>query len=130
MPESQSLDQLITEVNADAGPTPTPRKGTALSVVDQPWSPHLVVSLAGGFLLFGVLVCAAMAFLMLRGRRSTDLLRAFSLPLIIVSAVFLVVTGYSAQQISSVIGLLGAIAGYILGSNERAPPKPDGQGET
>ena len=38
------------------------------------------------------------------------------LSLIIVAAIFLVVVGYTSEQIAPVMGLLGAIAGYILGS--------------
>jgi hypothetical protein len=98
-------------------------QGTEQAELKQPWSPELVTRLSGSFLLFGGAICAVTAALLWRRCRAADILRAFSLPLIIVSAVYLVVTGYSDQQISSVIGLLGAIAGYILGSRDQ-PASP------
>jgi hypothetical protein len=106
---------------SEASPAPSKPAPTGQAVVQQPWSPELVTKLSGSFLVFGAAICAVTALLLWRKCKSGDILRAFSLPLIIVSAVYLVVTGYSDQQISSVIGLLGAIAGYILGSKESTP---------
>jgi len=41
--------------------------------------------------------------------------RFFGFPLIIFGALFLIVAGYSDQQVAPVFGLLGAIAGYLFG---------------
>ena len=87
----------------------------------QVWSPTLVIILSMGVLLFGVIVIGIMAFLIFKNRHPHFVLRAFSVPLIVVAAVFLVVTGYNEKQIAPVVGLLGTIAGYILGTMSIKP---------
>lgn len=47
-----------------------------------------------------------------------SILRFNGLTLIIAGGLLLVIAGYSNQQMSPVIGLLGAIAGYLLGAVE------------
>jgi hypothetical protein len=44
-------------------------------------------------------------------------LRALATILIITFAVFLIVAGYSDQQIAPAFGLLGTLAGYLLGKD-------------
>jgi hypothetical protein len=39
------------------------------------------------------------------------------MPMVVASAVFLVLLGYSNEQMTPVIGLLGTMIGYILGSS-------------
>ncbi|NKX17935.1 hypothetical protein HGD86_02010 [Alteromonadaceae bacterium A_SAG5] len=46
-----------------------------------------------------------------------NIVRLIGLTLILCLAAFLVVAGYGKEQISAVIGLLGVIAGYLLGAN-------------
>ena len=90
----------------------------------QEWTPELVQFLSSSILLFGIAIVVVMAILALKGQKADNIMRMCALPLIIVAAVFLVVTGYTNEQIAPVTGLLGAIAGYILGA-QRAHPKPD-----
>ena len=80
------------------------------------WDKGLVVTLSMSILVFGIAVILIMAYLISKNTRASYVLRAFGVPLIIVAAIFLVVTGYSQEQIAPVIGLLGTIAGYLLGS--------------
>ena len=54
-------------------------------------------------------------------------LRIFGIPLIIVTAVLLVVVGFGEKQISPVIGLLGTVAGYLLGRNTATIPPDEDQ---
>ena len=68
-------------------------------------------------LSFGFLVVSVVAYLIKQGKDSEVLLRSFGTILIIISAVFLIVAGYSEKQIAPVIGLLGTIAGYLLGKS-------------
>ncbi len=75
-----------------------------------------MITLSTAILVFGVVTFLIMAFLLVRGRNHLAVLRTCALPLIIVSAIFLVIVGYSAEQIAPVMGLLGSIAGYLLGS--------------
>lgn len=78
------------------------------------WSPEFVFGLlpylAGAALLYAVLT----GWLYYRGAEPNSILRLVGLPLVILSAIFLVVVGYSQEQIAPVVGLLGAIAGYLL----------------
>ena len=85
-------------------------------------------------LLFVLIVMGLMTYLMKIGREGESVLRAFGIPLIIGAAVFLVVAGFSEHQITPVIGLLGTIAGYLLGKatseNRWRVQEVDGKVET
>ena len=110
LPDDQ-LAQLINEkiVTGQAG---------------QPWSSELVKFLTVSVLVFGILVIVTMAVLVLRKSQTGEILRLFTVPMVIVAAVFLVVTGFSNEQITPVIGLLGTLAGYILGvQSQKGEPK-------
>ncbi len=58
-----------------------------------------------------------MAYLVKNNNEPESLLRSFGTVIIIIAAVFLIVAGYSEKQIAPVIGLLGTIAGYLLGKS-------------
>jgi uncharacterized membrane protein len=53
------------------------------------------------------------------GIKTEAVLRIFGTILIIMLAVFLVVAGYTDTQIAPVMGLLGTIAGYLLGKETK-----------
>jgi uncharacterized membrane protein YfcA len=102
--KAQAVKQIEarTEVAADAKPL---------------WTPQIGLCLSFSILTFGVLVLALMSLMMGKTRVNVNaLIRAFALILIIVAAVFLIVAGYTEQQIAPAIGLLGTIAGYLLGA--------------
>ena len=94
----------------------------------QWWTPELIKFLTLSVLIFGILIIIIMAILVLNHSSAGEVLRLFTVPLVIVAAVFLVVTGYSQDQITPVIGLLGTLAGYILGVQSQKtgsqPPNP------
>jgi hypothetical protein len=81
----------------------------------QPWDKGMVLSLSFGILLFGLIVISLMTYLLRRNRHFSLILPSFGVPLIIVAAVVLVIAGFGERQIAPVIGLLGTIAGYLLG---------------
>ena len=95
---------------------------------DQPWSKDLVEYLGISVLVFGIIAMVLMFILFMRNRTTDLVLRAFGIPLIIISAVFLIVAGYTENQIAPVMGLLGTIAGYLLAKNDSnknsQPPNP------
>jgi len=103
-PSSMSDEQLEKAIQ-----TASASQGT------QPWTSDLVKFLTISVLLFGLAVIVIMAILVLRKSQTGDVLRLFTVPMVIVAAVFLVVTGFSNSQITPVIGLLGTLAGYVLG---------------
>jgi hypothetical protein len=91
----------------------------------QAWDRATVLTLSLAILVFGLIILALITFLIMRKTEPGFVLRAFALPLIIISALFLVVSGFSQQQIAPVIGLLGTVAGYLLGkTSDREPPSP------
>jgi hypothetical protein len=79
------------------------------------WTPELVCKLSLGIGAFAILSFALVAFLIWQKKNAEQILRTFGILVIIFAAVFLVVAGYSDTQITPVIGLLGTIAGYLLG---------------
>jgi uncharacterized membrane protein len=71
-----------------------------------------------------VIVLVLATYLITTGKSDEVVLRIFGTILIIVIAVFLVVAGYSDMQIAPFIGLLGMIAGNLLGKQSTEPPTP------
>jgi hypothetical protein len=93
------------------------------------WSTRNAMTMSAAVLLFGLVVIFLATYLIRAGKSAEAVLRIFGTILIIVIAVFLVVAGYSDTQIAPVMGLLGTIAGYLLGkeSREKAPPPANGE---
>lgn len=93
----------------------------AAVVTNEPvpwWSVTNAMTMSSAVLGFGVIVLVLVAFLMKSGQDTEAVLRTFGTILIIVGALFLVVAGYSANQVAPVMGLLGTIAGYLLGKKD------------
>ena len=65
---------------------------------------------------FGIAMLAMVAWLGFK--RTIQPSKLIALGLIVTSALLLIVLGYTDEQMSPVIGLLGTIAGYMLGSKE------------
>jgi len=82
------------------------------------WSVTNAMTMSSAVLGFGVVVLVLVAALMKSGQDTDAILRTFGTILIIVGALFLVVAGYSANQVAPVMGLLGTIAGYLLGKKD------------
>jgi lipopolysaccharide export LptBFGC system permease protein LptF len=93
----------------------TPAVETKSSSHPSAWTPELVCKLSLGIGTFAFLCFIIVAFLIWKKRRAEQILRTFGILIIIFAAVFLVVAGYSDTQITPVIGLLGTVAGYLLG---------------
>lgn len=108
------FDQQLAEANANIA---TAQAKLALNAGSEPswWSVHDAMTISASVLVFGVLVFLLAAFMLRGGRSSDSALKLLGTLLIIVVSVFLVVAGYSDKQIAPVMGLLGTIAGYLLG---------------
>lgn len=75
--------------------------------------------LSFGVLFFGIVVVMAQGFII--NKREEPLnqsLKYLSVTLIIVGSLFLVTAGYGNSQIAPIIGLLGTVAGYLLGRTQ------------
>lgn len=80
------------------------------------------MTMSAALLVFGVVVLLLATYLIKVGKSSEAVLRIFRTILIIVIAVFLVVAGCSDTQIAPVMGLVGTIAGYLLGKESKEKP--------
>ncbi len=70
------------------------------------------------FAIFGLISMLLVAFLIYKDKDPWSCIRCIGTITIIVMAGLLVIGGYSPEQISAVIGLLGTIAGYMLGKTD------------
>lgn len=72
--------------------------------------------LALAILIFGLCVlCIELYLIKNKQIESEDAVRIVTMTLIIIGALFLVAAGYNNNQIAPPLGLLGTMAGYILG---------------
>ncbi|MEL6668388.1 MAG: hypothetical protein AAFY36_01215 [Bacteroidota bacterium] len=74
-------------------------------------------------LVFGLGIIIALLWVIVRRieiKQTNDLVDALKLPVVVViviSGVFLVTAGYGNDQIAPIVGLMGTIAGYLMGRN-------------
>jgi hypothetical protein len=86
----------------------------------QPWSPELVQFLAIGVLGFScVALSMATALLWRSGAPPHQVLRVFGVITILGFSALLLVVGYNNEQLTPIVGLFGAIAGYLLGKDSK-----------
>jgi hypothetical protein len=83
-----------------------------------------------GVLVFGAVILLAEIAVTLRLGRNWDAwsLKICGLTLVIVSGLFLIVAGYSQSQSAPMMGLLGSVAGYLLGHEAKPAAQPARQG--
>lgn len=88
---------------------------TAGTHSDSWWSNQDAMTVSSAVFVFGAVVIAIAAF-STRNRATLDeALRIYGTVMVITMAGFLVVAGYDQNQIAAPLGLLGTIAGYLLG---------------
>ncbi|MDO9068610.1 MAG: hypothetical protein Q7W05_09150 [Deltaproteobacteria bacterium] len=83
------------------------------------WSVTNAMTISASVLVFGLCVILLATYLVKIGKKAEDVLRIFGTILIVMMAVFLVVAGYTDTQVAPVMGLLGTIAGYLLGKETK-----------
>jgi hypothetical protein len=100
--------------------------GALLASASESYAQHLPehsgrasaeIYLSVGVLLFGVLLIGLQVLVMLKMAKGweTHSTRMVGLTLVIVAGLFFITAGYSQDQIAPMVGLLGTIAGYLLG---------------
>ncbi|MEZ4983931.1 MAG: hypothetical protein R2795_02645 [Saprospiraceae bacterium] len=108
-------------------PPPAAAQPSAVGTANQPpFSGDIVptkstqeVWLSLGVLVFGMIVVLAQAFIINKRQEPlSQSLKYLSVSLIIVGSLFLVTAGYGNSQIAPIIGLLGTVAGYLLGRTQ------------
>jgi tryptophan-rich sensory protein len=86
------------------------------------WNPELVKFLTTSVLAVLMFALLLGAILMWRDRSSaSQILRTFGVILIVGFATVLLVIGYSNEQLTPIVGLFGAIGGYLLGKDVSGP---------
>jgi hypothetical protein len=86
-------------------------------------SPEFILSMA--LLIFAAIICLAEIAIFLKGHMDADhMTKLIILTLIIFSVLFLIVLGYTNDQIGPALGLLGTIAGYLLGKSQKVADTP------
>lgn len=81
------------------------------------------IALSISVLVFGLAVVIGQIFLLQRrGEPVSESMKYLSVTLVIVGALFLVTAGYGNDQIAPIIGLLGTVAGYLLGRQRSDSP--------
>jgi len=87
------------------------------------WSAQVVQTLTWGVLAFATVVIVLMTVLLYRkDRTGQQTLKCFGLVLIITLSSILLIVGYSSEQLTPIVGLFGAIAGYLLGKDSTHVP--------
>jgi len=108
----QQINNLKATMNYDTSALINTTKETWWSVTDA-----MTISIT--VLIFGLLILILATYLIKLGKSPQIILRIFGTIFIITAAIFLVVAGYSDQQIAPAMGLLGTIAGYLLGKDTK-----------
>lgn len=127
--EKSALDALnaqIAEASSVASASHEQAKATTGSYIAAGEGTHKVwwtvedaMTISSVVLVFGLTITVVAAWLVRSGISHNAVLRVFGTILILVFSVFLVVAGYDDKQIAPVLGLLGTVAGYLLGRSER-----------
>jgi hypothetical protein len=106
----QSADYLSGLIaTQEASPAPAP------AVKAHWWTADNALTISTVVLFFGLCVMFMSARALMRGIPASAVLRLFGMLTIIVMAVFLIVAGYNTEQVAPVVGLLGTLAGYLVG---------------
>ena len=78
------------------------------------------ITLSIGVLIFGAIIIGLEILVMLKREMYWEnwSFRVIGLTLVITAGLFLIVAGYTQDQIAPMMGLLGTVAGYLLGKDE------------
>ena len=86
----------------------------------QPWSQELIQFLTISVLGFScVALIMATVLLWRSGAPPQQVLRVFGVITILGFSALLLVVGYSNEQLTPIVGLFGAIAGYLIGKDSK-----------
>lgn len=123
MPETKKVTQQPKPpvVMDQLPPNPQPPINQEPNNKARQWAP-VEVWLSAGVLCFGALIMALQTAVVVLSKTtwsSQAIVGLYALTLIITGSIVLVTAGYSAEQASPVMGLLGMITGYLLGSKPK-----------
>lgn len=94
------------------------------------WTPDLIKFLSLSLLAFTLFALIISAVLLWRSRAtSNQVLRTMGVICIIGFSALLLIVGYSNEQLTPIIGLFGAVAGYLLGKDASMSKATNAQSE-
>lgn len=117
---SEFKDVLLEQVAQNDGNT-IPNQIIELTPLSS-WEFYLSLLILG----FAVIVLIILVILAIKGILKEDnIVKYVTITLIITATLFLVTAGYNQYQIAPAMGLLGTIAGYLLGKQEKSKKDRD-----
>lgn len=103
----RSAQDLYNEQSADS-----------VNVDLQVWSNSTIILLSGLVLAFILIALILSTILLFRKQaKASEVLKVFGILSIIGLSTLLLITGYSNEQLTPIVGLFGAISGYLLGKD-------------
>ncbi|MCP9902145.1 hypothetical protein KBZ12_16205 [Cyanobium sp. Cruz CV13-4-11] len=121
----RNIDKVLAE-SAETGHASA--AGATTTEASNSWTPRETMMMSGAALGYSLIVLLVAAVIAKGLKTAEQAIRLFTVVLIINSAVFFIVAGYSSQQIAPAFGLLGTMAGYVLGKSQENN-KSQGSGE-
>ena len=113
---AQSDSSLIETSNVAINPPANKSPSTIPHQYSFRTEPELWLSLM--VLVFSILVILLETYLIkIKAFEGSQAIKFIVVTLIITASLFLITAGFSSEQITPIIGLLGTIVGYLLGSN-------------
>lgn len=120
--DTRAQDALARQKIAEAlGADKAAKDSHTSAEIPGDWTSANTMVMSGAVLGYSLIVLLVASIVVKYSKTPELALRLFSTVLIITSAVFLVVAGYSSQQIAPAFGLLGTMAGYVLGKSQARP---------
>lgn len=125
MTVNQPVDPMAA-LNAAQAAVNTVATNAAAIPLSQPWSPDLIRFLAIAVLAFtfGALLLGTLLLWRFKAQPS-QVLRIFGVISIIGISALLLVVGFSNDQLTPIVGLFGAISGYLLGKDTPLITQPE-----
>lgn len=114
---ARALPSQLNPAPSDTSAAPVPGWYSAITLPE--------VILAATVLIFGLVMSILAGALLRRTQaKAEDVIRLFALIVIVCGILFLIAAGYSSSDIAPSLGLLGTIAGYLLGRSASNQPAP------
>ncbi len=123
-----------TPAAREAGPSRSVVPGSPPADPDdtvQRWHTQVELALTIGTLVFGAFVLALLGWFLGKGLLPADsFLKLFVLVIVVTAGLFVVVAGYTQDQIAPMMGLLGTLVGYLLGREASKAAAKSHEGST
>jgi hypothetical protein len=94
---------------------------------ERRWHEPVEIIFSSAVLVFGLLLIAVFTGLVRREGKGwrTIYMRLVVLTIVVTAGLFVIVAGYTQDQIAPMMGLLGTLVGYLLGKESAVPDPPE-----